>query len=134
MKKMELSDGPRLGLGAQVLVVVLVLGLAGAMAIGPTRQLIEQRSRIESMADDLRALQRSNQRLEGRIARLKDPDYLEREAREQSGLVRPGETSYIVMPPNKPHPGRPAEQRPDGRRRQSQPGFAESLLRLVGVF
>jgi cell division protein FtsB len=133
LKQIELTDGPRLGLGAQVLVVVLVLGLAGAMAIEPTRQLIEQRSRIESMADDLRAIQHSNQRLEGRIARLNDPDYLEREAREQSGLVRPGETSYIVMPPNKQRRDRRSGHKPDARRRQPQPGFAETLLRLVGL-
>jgi len=92
---------PRLGAGAQVVAVLLVLGLFGALAVEPTRQLIEQRERISGMSSDLNRLERSNGRLEARIKRLNDPDYLEQRAREQVGLIRPGETTYVVMPPRR---------------------------------
>jgi cell division protein FtsB len=92
---------PRLAAGAQVVIVILVIGLFGALAIEPTRQLIEQRERISGMSTDLDRLERSNERLEARIERLKDPDYLEQRAREQVGLIRPGETTYVVMPPRR---------------------------------
>jgi hypothetical protein len=67
--------------------IVLVLGLVGAMAIQPTRQLLEQRARIEGMAGDLSRIQALNHKLEARIARLQDPDYIEQEARDKVGLV-----------------------------------------------
>lgn len=83
------------------IVVVLVLGLVGAMAIEPTRQLIEQRERIEGVTADLDAIVSSNEDLEDQIARLKDDDFIEQRARAQMGLVRPGETSIVVMPPSR---------------------------------
>src|SRR5687767_14778152 len=92
---------PRWGVGPQIVVVLLVIGLFGALLIEPTRQLLEQRERIAGMASDLEKIDRSNERLEDRIARLNDPDFLEQRARTQVGLVRPGETTYIVMPPGR---------------------------------
>lgn len=85
----------------QLIVVGLVLGLLAAMAVEPTRRLLEQRARIEGMARDLGRVRVANRRLEARVDRLKDPDYLEQRAREQAGLVRPGETAYVVMPPTR---------------------------------
>ena len=67
---------PKLGAGPQIVAALLVLGLVGAMAIEPTRQLIEQRDRIAGMTQDLHKLERSNQHLEDRITRLRDPDFL----------------------------------------------------------
>ena len=133
MRVFELGDGPRLGLAPQVAIVVLIVGLAGAMAIEPTRQLLEQRSRIAGMSDDLRTIERANEQLENRVARLQDPDYLEKEARE-SGLVRPGETGVVVMPPpetqekggGKLSRAAPAEQ-------VAEPSFTESLLAFLGL-
>ncbi len=46
----------------------------------------------------LEALKAENRSLEQRLARLNDPEYQEKLAREQLGLVRPGETSYVVVP------------------------------------
>jgi cell division protein FtsB len=124
---------PRLGIGPQVVVLALALGLAGAMAVEPTRQLLEQRARISGMQRDLHRLQRSNEQLAERIDRLKDPDYLEQQAREQMGLVRPGETTFVVMPPGKrTRSGRPApKERP--REAPARRGFLERLLRFIGV-
>ena len=133
MRVFELGGSSRLGLAPQVAIVVLIVGLAGAMAIEPTRQLLEQRSRIAGMSDELRTINRANEQLENRVARLQDPDYLEKEARE-GGLVRPGETGIIVMPPPET-----ADNGKDKRRRSApaqpadDPGFVESLQAFLGL-
>ena len=123
---------PKLGRAPQTVVVILVLGLVGAMAIEPTRQLLQQRDRISEMSRGLAEVQSGNAKLEEQIARLKNNDYIEQRAREQIGLVRPGETTYVVMPPSGT----------DGPKRKQQvkkpappppPGFVESMLDFVGL-
>ncbi|MDQ3878841.1 MAG: septum formation initiator family protein, partial [Actinomycetota bacterium] len=85
----------RWGKAPQIIAAVLLLGLLGAMAIKPTRDLLQQRSRVAGVARELALLQHSNNRLEQRIAKLKDPDYIDQLARRQIGLVRPGEVPYV---------------------------------------
>ena len=126
---------PRFGLGPQLVALLLVLGLFGAMAIEPTRQLLEQRRRIAGMAQDLSEIERSNRNLEARIRRLKDPDFLEQRAREQIGLIRPGETTYVVMPPSrtsdtKKHRGKPVRRREPT---PPEPGLIEGFLSFMGL-
>ncbi len=123
---------PRLGPGPQVVVVVLIVGLFGALAIEPTRQLIQQRDRLAGMTQDLRSVERSNEKLEARIDRLKNPDFLEQRARTL-GLVRSGETTYIVMPPGK---AAKKDRRRDARKVQAappEPGFLETFMQFIGV-
>jgi cell division protein FtsB len=123
----------RFGVAPQVAGVVLIIGLAGAMAIEPTRQLIEQRDRITGMTQDLRRLERSNRRLDTRIHRLQDPDFVEQQAREV-GMVRPGETSMVVMPPSAKE--LEAKERRRALRRPPPPppgpSWTESLLNFLG--
>lgn len=136
MKAIALRPRFRLtGLGKipQVIIAILVLGLLGAMAIEPTRQLLAQRQRIAGMAKDLDQIERSNRRLETRIERLQDPDFIEQRARE-IGLVREGETSIVVMPPSmqsRKEDLRPRKTKP----RPPQPlGFVDGLLNFIGFF
>lgn len=123
----------RWGVGPQVVVFLLIMGLFGALAIEPTRQLLEQRRRIDGMAADFDQVRRSNERLEARIERLKDPDFLEQRARTQIGLVRPGETTFIVMPPTR---GAASDK---GKRNQREaappepPGFIEGFIDFLGL-
>lgn len=133
MRDFALWLRPRLGPGPQIIAIVLVIGLAGAMAIEPTRRLLEQRDRIHGMQADLGELRSSNEALADRVRRLRDPDYLEQEARAL-GLVRPGERSYVVLPPSRraaarrdhaPGKARRAPERPDS--------FLERALRFVGL-
>ena len=121
-----------LGIGPQIVVIALLVGLAGAMAIQPTRQLLAQRARIEQMTDELKRVQKANVRLEAYLTRLNDPDYLEQQARAQLGLVRPGETTYVVMPPRerKERRDRPADRRRDA---PAQPGFLGRLFDFIGL-
>ncbi len=89
---------PNFGIGAQVTALVLVLGLVSAMAIQPTRELLAQQHRISATARELHRTQHVNDRLAGRIDRLRSPDFIEEQARAEIGLVRPGEIAYVVMP------------------------------------
>lgn len=122
---------PPLGRAPQIVVFFLVLALLGGMAIEPTRQLLAQRDRISGMAAELRAAQAANARLEAQIARLNNDDYIEQRARAQIGLVRPGETTYVVMPPS----DGPAKRKPRVRKAPPPPppSFMESLLHFIGV-
>ncbi len=132
MKALELSNRPKMGIGPQVLIVALVIALACAMAIGPTRQLLEQRKTISGMEAELHAIERSNKLLEDRIGRLNDPDYLEQQARAQSGLVRPGERTFVVMPPSKV-PGIRYREKALPEPPPPEPSFLAGFLDFIGV-
>lgn len=132
----SVDEGSSWGIGPGVIVLLLILGLALAMAIGPTRQLLTQRRQIAAAADALRRLEISTEHYEKQVERLKDPDYLEAKAREQMGLIRPGERSYIVVPPpgskkeDKDRvPGTPGKAPAE----TAAPGFVGGLLRFIGL-
>ena len=120
------------GVGPQVVAVLLVVGLAGAMAIQPTRQLLEQRARIAEMSSDLRLIQRANVELARDARRLEDPAYLERQARAQMGLVRPGETTYVVMPPSRKATARARRSSPSLVGQQRKASYLERLIAFIG--
>jgi cell division protein FtsB len=124
----------RLGVAPQVVAVVLCLGLAGAMVLTPIQQLLRQRDRIDAMSAELAQVQERNRALRERMEQLKNPDYLEQQARAQSGLVRPGEIGVVVMPPSR------QAQKAKAERRRAQhepvppaPNYAERLLFFVGL-
>ena len=128
---------PRFGLGPQIVVLLLVVGLVGAMAIEPTRRLLEQRDRIAGMADDLNEVKRMSRKLQTRIERLQDPDFIEQRAREQLGLIREGETTFVVMPPSRQAQRRKARARaahsPEPKPAPAEPGFVEGFFDFIGL-
>jgi cell division protein FtsB len=83
-------------------VVVVLLGLAvvGALFafVYPTRTFVEQRREVRSAERRLEVLQRTTRALERDNARLASDAEVERRAREDYGLVRPGETPYVLVP------------------------------------
>jgi cell division protein FtsB len=124
-----------MGRGPQIVALLLVAALLGAMMIQPTRQLFEQKQRIASMADELDNTLETNRRLKNRIHRLQDPDFVEQLARQQVGLVRPGEIPYVVMPPSGEQL---AKKKAKKERKEAastpppEPGAVEGFLRFVG--
>ena len=132
MSRPRLNRIPFVGPG--LVVTLLVLGLLAAMAIEPTVELIQQNDRIARMTAELREIEATNERLERRIQRLDDPDFLEQKAREQIGLVRPGETPFLVVPPGRD--GRTHEKKKGKAAAPPpppEPGFVEKLLDFVGL-
>ena len=86
-----------------VLAVVLLGGLALTVSgILPFRQLISQQHQIERSQEQLTALTDENNALEEDITMLGTDAEIERLAREQYGLVRPGEVAYVVVTPEEP--------------------------------
>jgi cell division protein FtsB len=86
--------GRTLGLvgGGAGLLVVLAVG------VFPTRSYLAQRDDLSDTERRLAVLREQNERLEDQLERLSTPEEIERIAREQYNLVRPGEEAYSVLP------------------------------------
>jgi cell division protein FtsB len=77
--------------------VLLLVGLAIVLAgVFPFRQIIAQERLVENTRAKLDALVAENEALQDQIDAVQSPAELERIAREQYGMARPGETVYVV--------------------------------------
>lgn len=85
----------RIPMLATLLVFFLAVMLVGLV---PFRQILNQREAVAGAEGRLHALERANVQLEEDIEALQTPVEIERRAREDFGLVRPGEVAYIVVP------------------------------------
>ena len=90
------TSTPRLTARAAVLCVIVLFLLT--LAVAPLRGLIDQRSHLARLERQSETLTLRNAQLEARIELLNDPAYLERVARQCLGLVRPGETAFVMVP------------------------------------
>ena len=72
------------------------------LAVFPTRTYLSQRASTRAAREKVEVLQRENAALEQRAAELHQDGEIERLAREQYNLVRPGEEAYAVLPPPAP--------------------------------
>ena len=90
-------------LASIILVVALVVGsLFGDRGF---LQLARQQQSAQELDREIEALRQENRRLASEIAALRrDPRAIERLAREELGLARPGETVFLV----REEPGAPA--------------------------
>ena len=52
--------------------------------------------RLVELESEIKAYEIRNEQLQAQIDRLQSPEYVERVAREELGLVRPGERLYII--------------------------------------
>ncbi len=86
----------RLTARASVLAVVVMILLT--LSVAPLRTLLDQRSELTRLEVQAEQLATDNAKLERRIAQLNDPAYLERLARECLGMVKPGETAFVLIP------------------------------------
>ena len=87
---------PRLTARAAVLCVVVLFMLT--LAVAPLRGLIDQRAQLTRLERRAGLLAERNAELEAHVERLDDPIYLERVARQCLGMVRPGETAFVMVP------------------------------------
>ncbi|MDZ7732050.1 MAG: septum formation initiator family protein [Acidimicrobiia bacterium] len=69
----------------------------------PTQTWFRQRDELDAKKAQLAEAQETNERLEERVDELKDPEEVELMAREEFGLVRPGEEVYALVPDER-HP------------------------------
>ncbi|HEX7096393.1 MAG TPA: septum formation initiator family protein [Acidimicrobiales bacterium] len=78
---------------AITVLAVLVIG------VFPTQQYLEQRAEVSARREELRELQAENAALAAQVAALQTDDEIERIARSEYNLVKPGEEAYVVLPP-----------------------------------
>ncbi len=83
------------------------------VAVYPTQTLLGQRSETDDKRAELEEIEAHNAELQSRVDELGDPVYIELLAREDFGLVKPGEESYVIVPPVEPDPDATAEPDPD---------------------
>ena len=85
---------------------LLLIALAVMLlAIAPFRGYLEERGELKDLRDQATVLERQNQTLQERVDQLSDATFLERVARECMGMVKPGETAFVVVPAHgKPDP------------------------------
>ena len=79
-------------MGGAILVVFLVAG------VFPTRTYLHQRDAIAAEERKVAVLSSENEKLAAKVARLHTDAEIERLAREQYNLVRPGEEAYAILP------------------------------------
>ena len=86
------------GLASAIALIALLVGsLFGDRGI---LHLVAQRERAVVLARELDSLRAENERLAADIAALRtDPAAIERIAREELGLARPGETVFLIREP-----------------------------------
>jgi len=79
--------------------IIVVVGLLVGSLFGDRGilQLISQRERADALAREIEQLRADNSRLAADIGALRhDPAAIERIAREELGLARPGETVFAI--------------------------------------
>ena len=86
---------PRIPMVATVLVFFMAVMVVGLV---PFRQIVSQRTAVNAAEDRLDNLTQANGLLAQEIQALNTSVEVERRAREDFGLVRPGETAYVVVP------------------------------------
>lgn len=83
--------------GWPLLIALIVVGVFYVGAF-PVRTYFDQRSSISAGEARLEELHSRNDDMQARIDRLSDDRQIERLAREQYGLAKPGEEVYHVLP------------------------------------
>lgn len=79
--------------------------VAGAVVVGilfafvfPVRTYVGQRGAIDAAATTVDVLEEQNRRLSARADQLETDAEIERLARQEYGMVRPGEEPYAILP------------------------------------
>lgn len=95
-----MTDGDR----PYLVVMAVVLAISGVMLAAPVDRLLESRERVQLLERKQALLDEEIRRLEARAADLRDREHIELLAREQLGLVKPGEVPYVVVTPEDERP------------------------------
>ena len=91
----------------------------------PTRTYLSQRRGLDSARTRVEVLSEKNEELAARVKRLNTDAEIERIAREQYNLVRPGEEAYAILPAPQPIAPEPAPK--PAEKPKKQRGFLASV-------
>jgi cell division protein FtsB len=87
-----------------IVATIVVMALAVVIVSTPMQSYLDGRERVEHLADKAAALDDANAQLQQRASDLERDTTIELLAREQLGLVRPGEVAYTLIPPEVDRP------------------------------
>ena len=93
------------------MLVLVVVTLVVSAAL-PVREFLSQRGEIAELAAARYAAERRVADLTAERKQIDDPDHVAAEARRRLHYVMPGETAYIVLPPEPAAKPGPAEDEP----------------------
>ena len=88
----------RARLTARAAVLTAIVGTVLVLSIAPARMYFEQKAELAQMQRRAERLEAQTEALAARAEELRDPETLERLARRCLGMVRPGETAFVVVP------------------------------------
>jgi len=83
----------------RLLIVAVTVGGILFLFVLPARTWLSQGRAMSAAERRIHILSAENQALSTKVAQLHDPAYLEQIARQQYGLVMPGERAYGILPP-----------------------------------
>ncbi len=83
----------------RILLVVVGLSALVFLFVLPGRTYLQQRRTMTQAEHRLAVLSAENAALTRRASQLQSPAYVEQIAREQYGLVKPGEQAYAILLP-----------------------------------
>lgn len=92
VRKSRLSVAVKISLAAVICLVILAWGVL------PARNYLGQRIEIAELTEKLTKLKAGNEKLRNEIHLLGTEEEIERRARLEFGLVRPGEEAYAILP------------------------------------
>jgi cell division protein FtsB len=92
-------------LNARAVALLLIALAVVLLAIAPLRGYLDERGELSDLTKQATIIEQQNQAMQDRIDQLSDATFLERIARECMGMVKPGETAFVVVPAHgKPDP------------------------------
>ncbi len=97
-KVLRLRIPKRRQIKARNLVLVCLLTALFVWSIYPMRQRSQGEREKRALRAQIKRLRAKNATLRDEVERLKSDDYIEQLARRDLGLVKPGETSLLVVP------------------------------------
>jgi cell division protein FtsB len=83
----------------RILLIAVTVGGLVFLFVLPGRTWLQQRSAMAAAQHRLQVLDKENAALTKRAQQLQNPSYLEQIARQQYGLVMPGEQAYGILLP-----------------------------------
>lgn len=83
----------------RIVLVVVGLGALVFLFVLPGRTWLQQSRTMSVTEHRLAVLRAENAALTRRAAQLQNPAYVEQIARQQYGLIKPGEQAYGILPP-----------------------------------
>ncbi len=98
------AGASRLPRSLSLLAITLALAAVGVLfvAVYPTQALLDQQAETRDAAAELRELEAESREIEERVADLQTDAAIERLARDEYGLVYPGEEAYAILPGDGP--------------------------------